>query len=71
GQYFPRRDDPDKHEYYCASMLLLFKPWHQVQDLKGEFLTWQEALRYFSQQVSDVTLAQMSNIEHYHKCKNA
>src|SRR6266446_8177011 len=31
GRYFPQRDDPDSRSLYCASMLLLLKPWRVVK----------------------------------------
>ncbi|KAG8917647.1 hypothetical protein FRC01_002313, partial [Tulasnella sp. 417] len=36
GPWFPRRDDPTTRNLYCASMLMLFKPWTSLQELKGE-----------------------------------
>ncbi len=33
--WFPRRDRPDRYEYYCASMLALLKPWRSMKDLKA------------------------------------
>ncbi len=32
GQYFPQRDNskPMSHVFYCASMLMLLKPWRNV-----------------------------------------
>ncbi|KAG1866095.1 hypothetical protein F4604DRAFT_1585958 [Suillus subluteus] len=36
GRYFPRQDDPDIYDFYCASMLLLLKPWRDIAtDLKS------------------------------------
>ncbi|TFK80707.1 hypothetical protein K466DRAFT_503419, partial [Polyporus arcularius HHB13444] len=44
GRYFPRRDDPDIHSFYCASMLALLKPWRDLAaDLKAPSETWSEA----------------------------
>ena len=37
GHYFPRHDDPKIYPFYCASMLLLLKPWRYIQkDLKSQ-----------------------------------
>src|ERR1700722_8779467 len=42
GRYFPRRDDPDTYQFYCASMLLLLKPWRNIEtDLKSPSQTWE------------------------------
>jgi Helitron helicase-like domain at N-terminus/PIF1-like helicase len=41
GGSLPRRDRGDR-EYYCATMLTLFKPWRNGKDLKSEVLSWHE-----------------------------
>ncbi|KAF8583871.1 hypothetical protein K439DRAFT_1347671, partial [Ramaria rubella] len=42
GGTIPRRDKGD-HEYYCATMLTLFKPWRTGFDLKNDFESWEDA----------------------------
>ncbi|KAF8574138.1 hypothetical protein K439DRAFT_1373291 [Ramaria rubella] len=42
GGTLPRSDKGDR-EYYCATMLTLFKPWCTGFDLKKESKTWTEA----------------------------
>ena len=42
GGTLPRSDQGD-HEYYCSTMLTLFKPWRTGHDLKGEEETWEQA----------------------------
>ena len=32
GRPFPRRDDPEEYEFYCASMLMLLKPWRNLAE---------------------------------------
>lgn len=47
GGTLPRRDQGD-YEYYCCTMLTLFKPWCSSLDLKqDEFLTWHEVFDGF------------------------
>ena len=41
GGSLPRRDRGDR-EYYCATMLTLFKPWRSGYDLKDEDCSWDE-----------------------------
>jgi hypothetical protein len=41
GGSLPRRDCGDR-EYYCATMLTLFKPWRNGTDLKSEHYSWDE-----------------------------
>ena len=42
GGTLPRRDQGD-FEYYCCTMLTLFKPWRNGKDLKNINQTWAEA----------------------------
>src|SRR6266487_2495441 len=41
GGSLPRRDHGDR-EYYCVTMLTLFKPWRNGKDLKTENYSWDE-----------------------------
>jgi hypothetical protein len=41
GGSLPRRDQGDR-EYYCATMLTLFKPWRSGKDLKAVDYSWDE-----------------------------
>lgn len=46
GNAIPCPDQsPEEHEMYCRAMLLLFKPWRALQELKGEANSWCEALK--------------------------
>jgi hypothetical protein len=42
GQTLPRRDQGDR-EFYCTTMLTLFKPWRTGTDLKTKDASWDEA----------------------------
>ena len=42
GPTLPRRDQGDR-EYYCTTMLTLFKPWRSGLDLKNDDGTWSDA----------------------------
>jgi len=42
GGTLPRRDQGD-YDYYCCTMLTLFKPWRHGEDLKSVNQTWTEA----------------------------
>ena len=46
GGSLPRCDSGDR-EYYCATMLTLFKPWKHGKDLKGDDKTWEPGMRHF------------------------
>ena len=48
GRYFPRRDDSNIQDFYCASILTLLKPWRSIlTDLKSQNQTWTQALDSF------------------------
>ena len=42
GQTLPRRDQSDR-EFYCTTMLTLFKPWRTGTSLKAKEVSWDEA----------------------------
>ncbi|KAL1711809.1 hypothetical protein EV715DRAFT_159196, partial [Schizophyllum commune] len=44
GGAIPRRDQGDR-EYYCATMLTLFKPWRRGRDLRSDTGNWDSAFR--------------------------
>lgn len=72
GQYFPRADDPATREFYCASMLLLLKPWRDVRnDLRGVDETWQSAFDNFINQASPHTRRIVENIQFYYRARAA
>ncbi|KAJ7830393.1 hypothetical protein B0H13DRAFT_1511601, partial [Mycena leptocephala] len=37
----PRSDKGDR-EYYCMSIMTIFKPWREPKDLKDEISTWDQ-----------------------------
>ena len=51
GRWFPKRDPTlPQHAYYCASMLMLLKPWRSLDDLKPHGQTWVQAFDDFYEQ---------------------
>jgi len=44
GGSLPRCDRGDR-EYYCATMLMLFKPWRHGKNLKDDDQSWDEAFQ--------------------------
>ena len=53
GGTLPRCDQGDR-EYYCLTMLTLFKPWRSGKDLKSETQTWDDTFvqyKFTSQQL--------------------
>ena len=68
GHYFPRHDDPDEWDFYCASMLMLLKPWRRLEtNLKSPTQTWELAFELFlstaPQRVSHI----LSGIQYFHE----
>ena len=72
GGKFPREKGPDSHELYCASMLVLLKPWRQLStDLKDTDETWEDAFRRFKTVASAKELNILSSIQYFYECKRA
>ena len=72
GTKFPREDDPDSRDLYCASMLMLLKPWRQLEaDLKDPEETWEEAYSKFKSVASPKELNILSSIQYFHECERA
>ncbi|PPQ74787.1 hypothetical protein CVT24_003726 [Panaeolus cyanescens] len=72
GQQFAQSDDPDTYDFYCASMLMLLKPWRDLQsDLKRRDQTWIEAFREFLENASKETKAIISGIKFLSDCETA
>ena len=70
GRYFPRRDHLDP--FFCASMLVLLKPWRNVtSDLKEPSQSWTEAFQEFLHSSTREIQAILSNIQYFHECEIA
>lgn len=71
GLSIPRRDRPDQLEQYKRLMLVLFKPWTNLKDLKEEYSSWDEAFESFivdcPQELKDI----MDNMQLMHECKDS
>lgn len=69
GCWFPRNDDPEISDYYAASMLLLLKPWRDLEkDLKSPNETWALAFKAFRTMAPDRVLRTLSGIQYFHEC---
>ncbi|RDB28920.1 ATP-dependent DNA helicase RRM3 [Hypsizygus marmoreus] len=66
GRWFPRSDDPDSRELYCASMLMLLKPWESLSTLKAPFENFATAFDHFFSSASHRDKRIMENIQFYH-----
>jgi len=64
GATLPRKDQSDRN-YYCLTMLALFKPWRRGSDLKSnETVSWHEAFEQHSFSVEHVILIQNFHIKY-------
>lgn len=74
GQWFPRRDTGENYHYYCASMLMLLKPWRNLRtDLKDENESWESAFENFVANHGEEENVKftLSNIQFFHECDSA
>ena len=65
GEGLPRCDQGDR-EFYCSTMLTLFRPWRSGLDLKNEKDTWDDA--FTLHQFSDRQLDLMKNMNLRYEC---
>jgi hypothetical protein len=68
GGSLPRCDHGDR-EYYCATMLTLFKPWRSGRDLKSEGSTWDDAFVTHEFSARQVDLMKLFNLRY--ECNDA
>jgi hypothetical protein len=68
GGSLPRCDTGDR-EYYCTTMLTLFKPWRHGKDLKKKDQTWDEAFTEYKFTPRQSELMKFFNIRY--ECNDA
>ena len=68
GGTLPRHDQGDQ-EYYCSTMLTLFKPWRSGYDLKSADETWEHAFDNYN--FSDRQMNLMNNFNLRYECLDA
>ncbi|RDB23672.1 hypothetical protein Hypma_009540 [Hypsizygus marmoreus] len=66
GQWFPRNDDPNTREFYCASMLMLFQPWQTMYTLKEASESFEASFNRFSLSAKPQVKQMLDNIQFYH-----
>ena len=71
GHFFPCSDDPDIREFYCASMLLLLKPWREVTDLKPPSQTWSQAFDAFLSTAPQKAKDIIAGIQYFYEARTA
>jgi len=68
GGSLPRCDKGDR-EYYCATMLTLFKPWRHGKNLKDDDQSWDEAFTDYKFTPHQIELMKFFNIRY--ECNDA
>lgn len=71
GPWFPRSDDPNKYDFYCASILALLQPWHCKQDLKANEQSWTAAFTSFVTNTTADHKRIIAGIQYYYESKTA
>ena len=72
GRWFPRSDDKETRDFYCASMLALLKPWRDLgKDLKWPDQTWEGAFDDFLNNASWKEERVISGLQYFHECTSA
>ncbi|KAI0084699.1 hypothetical protein BDY19DRAFT_897951, partial [Irpex rosettiformis] len=71
GPRIPIADNPSENPRYCRLMLMLFKPWRSVCDLKDNCTSWQVAFASFIETAPDVVKALINNMQILHECRTA
>ncbi|KAF9642415.1 hypothetical protein BDM02DRAFT_3073987, partial [Thelephora ganbajun] len=71
GPALPRRDREHLYARYCRLMLILFKPWQTVDDLRDDGQTWPSAFKAFLETCDHSTKCILNNMQVMHECKDA
>ncbi|KAJ7152243.1 hypothetical protein C8R43DRAFT_820320, partial [Mycena crocata] len=70
GNTLPRPDrSPMERDKWCRAMLILFKPWRQLADLKAPGQSWTDA--YEATVFTPYTSSIMTNLNVENECKDA
>ncbi|KAJ3565934.1 hypothetical protein NP233_g7319 [Leucocoprinus birnbaumii] len=67
GKWFPRNNRPEEAEEHAAMMLMLFRPWRLLTDLKPPFATFSDQYQAFLETASDAVRRKIDNIQYYHQ----
>jgi len=71
GPALPRRDRPELLQKYCRLMLILFKPWCTVEDLRLPDQTWADAFSEFMETAQSGVKTVLENMQVLHECHDA
>ena len=73
GPAFPRRDTEGHRAKYARLMLIIYKPWRTVSDLKEPDKTWQESFEIWKQspEFTPEIKCLLTNMQLLHECKDS
>lgn len=71
GPSIPRRDCQELYHRYCRLMLILFKPWRSVVDLRIPGQSWIDAFTMFQSSISSAHAHVIENMQILHECKDS
>ncbi|KAF9470258.1 hypothetical protein BDN70DRAFT_902252, partial [Pholiota conissans] len=71
GKWFSRNDEPAYHELYCASMMMMFKPWRSIKDLKVSGELFQDKWNSLQPTLPLKLKRVVDNIQYYHECADS
>ena len=71
GPALPRRDQTDVRARYCRLMLILFKPWRTVADLRALPVSWETSFDVFVQTINEHHKQVLDNMQILHECRDS
>ena len=71
GPALPRRDVVESRARYCRLILILFKPWRTVHDLRNDAVPWDSVFASFSAQMEATHLKVIDNMQVLHECRDS
>ncbi|KAJ3566046.1 hypothetical protein NP233_g7249 [Leucocoprinus birnbaumii] len=67
GRWFPRNDRMEEAEEHAAMMLMLFRPWRELIELRPPFSTFSAQYLSFIESAPDTIRRYIDNIQYYHQ----
>ncbi|KAG1799397.1 uncharacterized protein HD556DRAFT_1231578 [Suillus plorans] len=71
GPKISHRDQESVYPRYCCLMLILFKPWRSVSDLKQATQSWTESFETFRRTCNENIVFILNNMQLLYECKDS
>ena len=71
GPAMPRRDHAEAHARYCRLMLILFKPWRMLSELRESADSWESTFEIFRQSMDIDHQHVLNNMQVMHECRDS